>query len=182
MFLAIFIITALLIILGIVLSWKGNDDDALACFGTAFFIGLFGSLIALVIGMFTYIVDEGEDGYEVASDLKALSVDTSVSGSFFLGIGGFGEDAEYYYIEETDRGMQMDSVEVSDRVFLKEVAGAEPQIIRHCGKYDSPGWWWFPFNDPADDEVDCWSYSDITFVVPPGSVTYKFQVKTPGTD
>ena len=139
--------------------------DKLALFVMPVIFSMVGVLVISLPASFIF-----SDEVTVEHKLVSLKDGSSVSGSFFLGIGGVGEDAEYsFYEQDTDGKFHLEQVD-ADRASIVEYDGT-PKMTESCDDYgDSPWLLTWPI---SYDSVDCYD-RDVVFYVPEGSVKTDF--------
>src|SRR5690606_26570467 len=72
--------------------------------------------------------DYSEPELVKTTNISALKDNSKMSGAFFLGTGGVGEDQYYYYMEDTSKGKKMDKLNVDADVYLNEDNGEKPRV------------------------------------------------------
>lgn len=116
--------------------------------------------------------------------IAALNLGGAASGSFFLGSGVIDQHAEYYYMENTDKGYQLQSTNADQNTYIKEIqSGDTPHLditdVNEKTKFTEPevAFWFDPitmFQSMTDNLLpDGQMY---TFYVPKGSVVQNYKV------
>lgn len=153
--------------------------------GAAFAIGslVFGPILTALAVLFGGLFTQEFSGHEKRYDLAALSLATDVSGEFFLGIGGFGNDATFYsYIGNDEKGYKLYEFD-AENVRIAELDTDEtPYLIADCGSDEYDTWVTWPL--AKDDQTpDCHlDDDDVTFYVPKGSIVSKVDIALPGME
>jgi hypothetical protein len=158
------IIVLIAAIIGAILFWY--DDEAFLGFIAGGFVGI---LIILIVGGCIYSGAKQVEIQTASQPLYSLNNGSGTSGSFFLGSGVVDKTEKYTYLVKTDRGMQIQTVDV-DNAYVQEDNSQNPKMITYTSDYANPTLrYWFP--DIGSDE----SY---TFVIPKGSIKYQYNIDT----
>lgn len=117
--------------------------------------------------------------------IAALNLGGAASGSFFLGSGEVNQHPEYYYMEETPKGYQLQSTDADQSTYIKEIqSGDTPHLditdVHEKTEFTEPevAFWFDPstiFVQSMTDNLlqDGQMY---TFYVPKGSVDQNYKV------
>ena len=147
----------------------GSDclENALGGAGCTLFIGAI--LTALYIAMAASALrDNGTTTRTVQYELElvAMRMGNSTSGSFFLGSGTFGSSEQYVYMYRTKTGALKKGHQNAYNSTVREIDDGRPRRV-YDKRYIASCWlpWEVQQRDSAPE-----------FIVPVGSVTYKFEI------
>nr|WP_156736357.1 hypothetical protein [Mycobacterium sp. E3298] len=132
--------------------------------------GLIGALIALlpmlVAAMLIHSFNDQEEYIKEEIPMVALKDNVGVSGRFFLGSGSVDDEMKYYYMVQSDKGMQIQSVS-AEKSYLIETDKEQPVIKITDKRFKNKNLErWFP----------SWESGDTTIYVPKGSIDYNYKV------
>lgn len=100
-------------------------------------------------------------------EITALNDNSAVSGHFYLGSGYVDEDMKYYFIEETEKGKHMDSVD-ADYSYIIESNNENPRIEVYSPEFkNNKVLRWFATELAADE---------YRIYIPENSITTEFSV------
>lgn len=86
------------------------------------------TLVIFYLGLMIFCAISSQKNPECTqSKLKAISLNSELTGSFFLGIGGFGEDIKYQAFVEEDGGYKLKSY-YPNYVVIHENAITSPYV------------------------------------------------------
>lgn len=126
---------SVIVIVGILTKVDGEITNEVFVF---FLFGLLASLlIAGVTSTIFQHTHEYSEEIKEATNIAALSNGSKSEGLFFLGIGSLEDNQVYYYMEETEDGMNLKNIDVS-KVSVKEITdGATPNISTYSNRFKS---------------------------------------------
>lgn len=149
----------------------------------AFFFGAFGSilggivgfLVAMFIGLFAY---SGTHDVSETHKLESIQDNSTVHGSFFLGIGTVDGNPTYSWYEETGPNTfeRMDVDASSGRVHYV-AADESPHYVVTYEKSDSGFWHTWGVNVDSGNHEYATGYD---FYVPKGTITHDFKLDAQG--
>lgn len=151
-----------------ILFCRGADKVALPVL--TLFIGSIALGLILLIGGVAATHDVRTPDEPFA--LQAISTGTGTSGQFFLGSGGFGSSAKFYWYEKSSNGSYTLEEAWADEVTIVESTG-EPEVVYHTFDRESYDWVVAPFHFSHH------YYDTLTFYVPPGSVASNIDLSLP---
>ncbi len=163
------------ILLGVVgavalLCWMSADclEDALGGAGLTVFIGgIITVLFIAVAGSGLRDANTATRTVQYHTELVAMRMGNSISGRFFfLGSGSFGSSEQYVYMYRTNNGALKKGRENAYSCTVRETDTTSPRRI-YDKRYITS--WLLPWEVEMQDSAP-------EFIVPVGSVTYKFEI------
>ena len=141
------IFVAVIIIVFAIVDGIIDGEPGLA-FGMSFAGLLLGVVIFLLCGLWSDTVPQEECIIdEINVPIVALQDNIITDGTFVLGCGGVSGEMHYYFMRNTDKGYQMDSVKAST-VYIRETDDVQPyySVSRVTG---FKHWWTYILNIPG---------------------------------
>ncbi len=138
-----------------------------------------GAIVTLVIGAFIIVLYAGgvqsslKHGKQTPTrtvqwhtELVAMRMGDSMSGSFIFGSGSFGSSEQYVYMYRTKTGALKKGRQNAYNSTVREIDDGRPRRV-YDKRYITSVWlpWEVQIRDSAPE-----------FIVPVGSVTYKFEI------
>lgn len=124
------------------------DEEPGMAFGISLAGLLFGVLVFLICSLWSDRIPQEECIInEINVPIVALQDNMAVDGNFILGCGGVKGEMYYYFMRNTDKGYQMDSIKAST-VYICETNDIQPHysIFRIAG---FKHWWTYILNTPG---------------------------------
>lgn len=97
----------------------------------------------------------------------SLSVNSEVSGGFWLGIGSIGSDMKYYFYKEEFGGKKLDSIHAGETIIV-ETDKEKPKIVQW--KYEENDDWTIDNSDEFPDGM----YEGYILKVPRNTIRHEF--------
>jgi len=147
----------------------GSDYDKIAntC-GSFFMCCIFSAFVLFMCCMSSKWTEINRENFSVP--IFSLKTEKDISGSFFLGSGGFGSDEKYYYFCQDKRGGYYRGVQYAHNCFIFEKDSVPPQITWQKITYKCPSWI-VPWTVTRRENTP------LDLIVPIGTVIQKFEVK-----
>lgn len=162
------IIVALLTLALIVIGFLEDGWDAIGpSLGCIFIAGI---LVVFANSISSLILSQIVDTQPVlAEEIKivALQDGASSAGRFFLGAGHTDDKVKYYYLEETEQGKHIASVDARNS-YIIESNSETPRIETYKYEWKNKGWKWLALISPPG--------RTIKIYIPENSVTTDFNV------
>jgi hypothetical protein len=160
------------VLLGLILLWIAffsRSWDKVINFCMTAFVGLMLIGILLFVGMLaaTQDIPAADEPYA----LQAISTGTGTSGEFFLGSGGFGSDAKFYWYEKNGESYTLEEAYADDVTIIER--DGDPTVVYHTFDRETRDWIVYPFHHSSH------YYDTLTFYVPPGSVASNIDLSLP---
>jgi len=176
------VLAILAIVIAVYGTWLFVWDDSPyrgVSFGKVIMTGpvfVFLGVVCLGLSMLTCVATAGIVGHDYEPgrtiQLQAISTDTAVQGSFFLGTGYVDEElVYYYYAENSDGSFYPDSISGSDTTIVE--TSEKPRI--EVTDVTFPGW----IIPDLDGDFNVYTHKYTVFV-PEGSIKPMVNMDLPG--
>ena len=156
------------------LIWENQDNDLDAGIFIGSFIGInlvglgLGFLLTLLFGIIAVDCPQIPCGEPQKVELVAMKDNSTINGNFFLGSGSINEDQYYFYLEQTNKGIQKKKVKADHNTYLNYIENDDtPYLLIQKTRCEN-------------DIIYALSHKcydvEYYFYIPDGSITNEFSV------